>query len=336
MPWRYSVFGLSVEADRSIPGLVPSTDRTPPDVRIHTQVSGPPFEAAVGREHYVSPDIGINGKPLLRVRLGSRGDLFQFLYDDDAEFLIDRVGRDVWARWPRSLTIDEIGPYLTGPILGFVLVLRGVTALHASAVAVHERAIAFLGPPGAGKSTTAAAFARLGFQLMSDDIVALVERADGFLVNSGYPWVRLWPESVEALFGSAEALPRISPQDPHWDKRFLDLSEGSRFHAAPLPLGAVYLLGDRDSSERAPRIEGSSPPDKLLSLAGNTYMNYLVDREIRAREFELLGKLARCVPVRLVIPHTDGERLEQLCRLIIDDLESLVTGLATSGSAAQP
>ena len=88
-----------------------------------------------------------------------------------------------------------------GPFWGLLLRFRGVTCLHASAVAIGGSVIAFVGAEGAGKSTTAAAFARAGYAAVSDDVVALVERKGDFFVSPSYPHLCLWPESVEMLYG---------------------------------------------------------------------------------------------------------------------------------------
>src|SRR5262249_22183040 len=150
-------------------------------------------------------------------------------------------------------TLEDTATYLLGPVLGFILRLRGVTCLHASAVAICDQAIAILGPAGAGKSTTAASFARAGYKVLTDDIVALDERGDAFLVQPAYPRVRLWSESVNALFGTEDALPLLTPT---WDKRYLDLQANiSCFQEHPLPLAAIYLLDKRSSDPAAPFIE---------------------------------------------------------------------------------
>src|SRR5205085_1986600 len=112
-----------------------------------------------------------------------------------------------------------------------------------SAVALGNRAVALLGPAGAGKSTTAAAFARRGYPLLSDDVVPIWVRDGLFVVPPAYPCLRLWPASVAALYGAADALP---PLTPTWDKRCLDLTQGGcRFQQHPLPLAAIYVLGER-------------------------------------------------------------------------------------------
>jgi hypothetical protein len=91
-----------------------------------------------------------------------------------------------------------------------VLRLRGVICLHASAVNINDRSVIFVGSEGAGKSTMAAAFARQGFFVLSDDIVALSEYGREFRALPACPRVNLWPDSVEILYGSREALPRIT------------------------------------------------------------------------------------------------------------------------------
>ena len=82
--------------------------------------------------------------------------------------------------------------------------------------------------------------------MIADDVVALAEDGGNFLVQPGYPRVNLWPDSVRVLFGSEEALPRITPT---WDKRYMALGDnGLGFATKPLPLGAIYLLGAREAA----------------------------------------------------------------------------------------
>ncbi len=118
------------------------------------------------------------------------------------------------------MTIEDAATYLLGPVLGLFLRLRGVTCLHASAVAFGGQAVAFVGSEGAGKSTTAAALALRGHAILSDDVVALAEHDGAFFVHPAYPYLCLWPESVESIYGSADALPRFSA---NYDKRCLSL-----------------------------------------------------------------------------------------------------------------
>jgi hypothetical protein len=206
-----------------------------------------------------------------------------------------------------------------GPVLGFALRMRGVTCLHASAVAVGGRAVAFLGPPGAGKSTTAAALARQGHPVLTDDVLALSEEGGAFLAQPGYPRLRLWPESVDALSAAPSALPPLSAPEGG-GRLHLDLTrDGYRFQRQPLPLAAVYLLDGRRDDPSAPSVEAVPSQAGLLALIGNTYGSKVIDRVKRAREFELLGRLIARAPLRRVSAHADPARLPDLCDVIRAD-----------------
>jgi hypothetical protein len=320
-----------VQADFPIPGLVSLLPHRAPDLRVWLDTQPPPScdPAFVQREvWYESQGRDENGTPTLRVWSLAGGAAFQLCYQDGTEFVLDRAGKEVWASWPDRATLADTATYLLGPVLGFVLRLRGVTCLHASAVALGHRAVTFLGPAGAGKSTTAAVFALRGYPILSDDVAPLVEDGSTILVQPGYSHLRLWPDSVGCLFGSPKALPRLTPANginAWWDKRFLDLIEHDYpFQRQPLPLAAVYVLAEHSSSPDAPFVEPVSCHEGLRTLIVNTYTNYLLDREMRAREFELLGRVVANVPVRRVIPHADLARLPQLCRVVVEDVKALL------------
>jgi hypothetical protein len=313
------IYGLGLSVNLPLAGLASLPAAEVADVRVCLGQEPPWFDdqgsGAVG-QRYVSADCE-GGKPALRVLERKGGACFEMRYADGTKVFIDRTGSNVWATWPDTATLEDTATYILGPVLGFVLRLRGVLCLHASAVAVGDRAVALVGPPGAGKSSTAACFAAIGYPVLAEDVVALTEQEGGFLVQPGYPRVNLWPESVAALFDFTEALPLITPP---WEKRFLDLSTGSsRFQSEPLPLSAVYLLGERQSPPAAPRIESMSAADGLISLAANTYANYLLDTAMRAQEFDALSRLVAAVPVRRVLPVEDLKGLKGLCEAIVGD-----------------
>ena len=250
------------------------------------------------------------------------GAYFWFRYYDDTQFVIDSAGTRVWAAWPDSLTLEDTATYLLGPILGFVLRLRGHICLHAGAIAIGDRAIALVGPPGAGKSTTTAAFAKFGCPVLCDDLVPIRDEGGVFSIVPGYPFLRLWPKSVNALFGSDDALP---PLTPNWDKRSLDLTaNGYRFSTDPLPLTAIYVLGERSPQTDAPFVSDIAGHAALITLIANTYSNLLPDTGTCTPALRLLGRMAAQLPVRRVTPHTDVARLPALCSAILDDLHAHV------------
>lgn len=294
-----------------------------PRIKLHLGIRPyPEGEITLEKEEliYTSSSPNEGESPGLNLWRVAKSGFLRVAYPDGTQFWLDEKRENLWATWPTTSSLEETSTYLLGPILGLLLRLRGITCLHASAVSYEGRCIAFLGSAGAGKSTTAAAFARDGHAILSDDIVALVERKGALLAMPAYPHLCLWPDSVSMLYGSSDALPRFST---NWEKRRLALGEGgTRFETRALRLGAIYLLGDR-RSENAPCVEAVRPRAALLSLVADTYANKTLDREMRAREFELLSRLVTKVPVRRVYPHTDTARLGELCRTIREDFHSL-------------
>jgi hypothetical protein len=254
------------------------------------------------------------GQPALHIWKIADGDLLRLAYYDGTQFWLDRKGTEVWAQWPSDLTIEDAATYLLGPILGLLLRLRGVTCLHASAVAFGDHAIAFVGSAGAGKSTTAALMARKGCAVISDDVVALEERDGTYFVNPAYPYLCLWPDSVAIVYGPDKKLPSFSRS---WEKRLLSLAGNNLpFEAQALPLGAIFVLGERCSAPEAPFLEQFAPREGLLALVANSYATNLLEKEMRAREFEFLGRMLRTVPIRRLVPREDPARSDELCEAI--------------------
>lgn len=242
---------------------------------------------------------------------------YQLSYSDGTRFVVDGAAARIWGTYQSPLTAEDMATYFLGPVLGFVLRRRNIVCLHASGVEIQERAVCFCGDAGYGKSTTAAALALRGLPVIAEDVVALQESGGRFEAQPGYPRVCLWPESVKMLFGREDALPRLTPV---WDKRFLELDgRRAKFAGARLPFGVIYLFAPRRNDQRAPGVEKVSPREALLELVQNTYMNWVLERQQRAAEFDALCRLVQQVPVRRITPHAKPEKLAALCDLIEQD-----------------
>jgi hypothetical protein len=335
LPVSHVVYGLRIATNLPVPGVPVRSGSDHIDVWIRLKEEAAPatvFSDAPGDFFYTSPNSGAKDESVLCVSILPCGKYFGFFYNDGARFAIDREGREVWADWPENYTLEDACTYLMGPVIAFVLRLRGITCLHASAIAVDDRAIVLFGLAGAGKSTTAAAFALSGFSVLSDDVAVLADQGERFLVQPGYPRVNLWPDSVRTLFGSGDALPRITPT---WDKRYLALDRaGRQFQSEPLPMGAIYILGEREAELTVPVIEDLAGHEALATLVANTYVNYLLDADMRAREFDVLGRVLAGVPVRRVRPTADPSKVFALCEAIAADARQLAVRDSTNATSA--
>jgi hypothetical protein len=333
LSFDYSVFGLSLHSNVPIPGLnYTGGPLVVPDVEIHLGLSPSihrEFPAEPGEPTFASSDLDAAGHPTFQIWRMAESAYLYLLYCDGLEFWLDRKGTEVWARWPAESSVEIAATFLLGPVLGMLLRLRGVTCLHASAVAFDNHAVAFTGEEGAGKSTTAAAFARRGHPVLSDDIVAIVEREGAFHVMPAYPYLSLWPDSVKMLYGPEKRLPAFSRD---WDKRVLSLAEDRLgFQEKSLPLGAIFILAERGSDTA---LEMPTPRESLVALIANSYATGIQDTEMRAQEFALLGRILASVPVRRVRPHQDPSKIDRMCEVIQSGYSALKTQPLSASSAA--
>ena len=335
MSHSYHAYGLEIESSRPIEALssVPSKaqkfdlsiqDGPEPDwVRAILSLPGKILK------HKLEPAEAAEPSFVLTQHGEEAG--YELAYSDGTRFVADGAATRLWGTYQPPMAAEEMAVYLLGPVMGFLLRRRHITCLHSSCVELQGHAICLCGEAGCGKSTTAAALALRGFPVVAEDIVRLEEAGGRFMAVPGYPRVCLWPESVQMLLGSEDALPLITSG---WEKRYLSLDgQRAKFAARKLPLSLVYVFAPRASDAAAPRIEKLGSREAMLELVGNTYMNWVLDPRQRAEEFDTLCRLVKQVSVRRIVPHAQPEKLAELCDLILQDAEIF---LSSSKNASEP
>ena len=182
----------------------------------------------------------------------------------------------------------RLAAILLTKVLPNVSLLRGYEALHASAVRSPDGAVVVLAPSGTGKTALALVLARLGWPLLSDDIVVLGRGQGAVLTHPGTPHLNV-EESANARTTRGVA-------------RVLGVLDGELWLTAetpcgdPCPVSAVCLL------ERGRPGPLEIRPLAQTPLALAPYMLGLGDGPGRERErFELYSELM------------DGSRLLRIC-----------------------
>ncbi|KUP93522.1 HPr kinase/phosphorylase [Tritonibacter horizontis] len=164
------------------------------------------------------------------------------------------------------------------PLLGIVISVAlerlGLFCLHGGSVDVNGKAVIVLGDKGAGKSTTVSSLQRAGHRLLTDDLVAMdcgdLTRAPQ--VQTGFPAVKLWPDSAKALAVDTETGTELIHPSITKIQKQIDPTQMAR----PTPAGAIFLLSPRQTGEtRAERVPETSALEALLYFAfiarfGNT------------------------------------------------------------------
>jgi hypothetical protein len=179
----------------------------------------------------------------------------------------------------------EIRNFILGPVLGLLAHQRGLVPLQAAAVCIDGIAVAFAGPSRSGKSTVAAALARRGHAVLSDDIcvVDIIRGVPVVLPSSSH--VRLWQDACAALNLGLEAAPESLRVGQ--GRYFVSVS-GVPMLDHGVPLSALYILGgQRTSLNRAAAAV-------VAQVYGHHFAGAFGGGEGRARR---AGAIAQLIPV---------------------------------------
>jgi hypothetical protein len=318
-PFRYQAYGLAIQSNTQVPALAPTSSQGVPQVRLWMGKMPEFFPGGAASCGDPYPGLGeFRDDTPVRASMHLNGSWLLLLYEDGTTFLVDRAGTEIWCTWPDCFTIEDAATYLLGPVLGLVLRLRGDVPLHASCVARQGKAVAFVGAGGAGKSTTAAFLASAGFDLVSEDVTVVDLVAGGATVRNGYPMIRLWKESAGMLFGPDHGLPLLTP---NWDK--LGLACCDRGGEEVPALDALYVLQPRRDEPSRPALRRLGAQEALMALVTHSYVNYLLDRKMRAHEMGFLGGLVRAVPVYALTPGSGAAGLEALGNMLRGEAETI-------------
>ncbi len=182
--YHYDAFGLNIASDFKVEELRPGNAQAQPDLTI------------INRD--------------LEYDLPSDEDGVVFDYTDPGGVVMAWPGvaafrmvdeNTIWARKYDEAPDAYFAFPLLGPVIAWYLnTMRGLFVLHASAVHIEGRTIAFLGDKLAGKSTTAAAFVRAGGSLITDDVLAIkLAKGETPICLPSLPQLKLEESAAKAI-----------------------------------------------------------------------------------------------------------------------------------------
>lgn len=262
----FTAYGLTIESEIRLPELEPS--RAEPDVTVRL------------RDVPESPDEPVVDGRLYRL---SRGHYVAFegvgsIFAKDGQTLIVDPADDIPTEILRWLVLGR----------GFRMLLyqRGYVVLHASAVNVDGRAVAFVGDSGQGKSTTAASFYAEGYTVLTDDVTPVdPETAE---VLPGFQQVKLDREAAEKVDAS------LTPNSESNLTRQYYVAPSS-FDDESVPLRRIYLLADGSET----RIESLPPSERPFHLMSASTLDYRSpDEEGVESHLDECARLGSNVPVK--------------------------------------
>ncbi|WP_313556520.1 hypothetical protein [Agrobacterium cavarae] len=226
--YRYQAFGLTLDSQLKMSHFKTSpVSSNPADIVIsYGHISRELPTAQNGGTHF---EFGRSEQHLDWLQVG------KFDIRGDSEIVVDPVV---------GVEDELVCLPLLGPVMAVLLHIRGVFVLHASAVSLDGNLVAFLGDKMAGKSSTAAAFLKHDFRLVSDDLVPIVKREAGLVVLPTYPQMKLSSAAAENA-GSTSITPLTNATLPGSDKRIHRVDDKT-FDRGESVVKALYVLRRAD------------------------------------------------------------------------------------------
>ncbi|HEX8241579.1 MAG TPA: hypothetical protein VF574_17715 [Allosphingosinicella sp.] len=274
----YRLFGLNLRSQIDLAGVAPPVEAGAADVEV---VLGKVPSGDYPPGYSATPD----GTVLTITKVG------RYLIRDGREIVIEPAA----GASERNLRL-----FLLGSAIGALLHQRGLLPLHANAIDLGGRAVAFSGHSGAGKSTIAAWFHDRGYPILADDVCVIgFDESGRALAYPGIPRLRLWREALEASGRDAGAYDRSFDG---MDK--FDVPTAMADKLGPLPLAAIYLLRKAGDEGDGPAIDRLSGIDVVDTLVSNTYRGGYLRTIGRTGEH-----LAACLKVARAVPLFRARRL---------------------------
>jgi hypothetical protein len=262
-----TVFGLDVWSEEPLPYLqgarAPRTGRVLDVLVDHRGYTG--WEPGA---KLISAQLDRDGTPAIRIEA-----------HPDAGYQLSgpRYGRHVISPDGRRLRLIPEGAapadwqrFLIGQVLPFAAAVNGLEVFHASAVAFGSRALAIVGPSGAGKTSLALALARAGAVLLADDVLALEPGEDGLLAHPGTPVAGVAHGEAERLGARLADAGAVAVDER---ERLIPVE----LAAGPVALRAVLFLERSREGSCEPRLSVVQGTGALL---GTTF-NFVLDDPAR-------------------------------------------------------
>jgi len=235
------------------------------------------------------------------------------------DFVVQRDGRSVLCCPLTDHPTEAFHTHL-GPSLSFALINLGVEPLHSTTVIVNGSAVALIGDCGFGKSSLGASFVKAGYSLLTDDLLVLECKDEGFVAYPGAPRVKLYPEIARTIFGSRVRGLRLAPFTP---KLIIPL-DGARSHTMPAPLKAVYVMRPPQArtTSRKVSIRSLSARSACLELVRNTFNMAVTDSRRLERQLEQASRLSLTVPMKSLSYPREISMLACARQAILEDLST--------------
>jgi hypothetical protein len=311
--YSYRISGTAFHSSVILPELVPDHNGTPEFTFQLSDEPGVFFSPRLWLNHWYLYDGSI------WLSFAKIDDRYLLRFPAYADFIVSGDGRNISCILRQNCPHETMRHLLLNQVIPIVLSQLGNLVLHASACTTPHGVMAFMGMTGMGKSTLAASFGLKGFAVLTDDCLLVQERGDQVMSIPSYGGLRLWPESVSALFVEE---PVLQPMAHYTDKKRVLFNQDLGVDS--LWLKAVYVLAEPENAANdVMTILPLRPSEGLFEIVKHTFQLDVTDHEKLGQAFKRYEWLAKSVPFYKLTYPRDHAVLPSVNAAILNHLDGL-------------
>lgn len=297
--YTYKAYGQKIISEIKIPEF-PSLEneeiKKPPQIRISVEKRG-----------WISTPTQEEGC------VKANGDEIVFRWNSVGKFLV-QDGKSIRIFPKPHVDRGLLRAPLLGPVIASALFQQGFLVLHASAVELEEKALAFFGRKGWGKSTLAAAFYAEGHSVLTDDVLVVKLRGESRpLVAPTFPRLKLSPKAAELSLGDDPDDLEPVFEGAHKRARYVR----KKFSADLRPIGGIYVLdrGEKEMSRNLTRKES------LMECISHSYIEKIShnNQSIRKNNLERCKILSKKVKSKILTRRVSFDAVDEVVKYIKKD-----------------
>jgi len=231
-----------------------------------------------------------------------------------ARYLI-KAGQEIVIDIDPNADLDAVKLMLLSPVIGILLIQRGLLPFWGSCVIHQGKAYALLGHSSTGKSFLAAGLKQKGFQVLSDNLCVL-DTNRPLLVYPGYPFLMLWKNGVLRLNESDE---NLKPVRKGLKKYIYPLN---KTHCnKPVQLAGIYLLSSHNKAEF--NIDLQTGFQSLFELLAFTYNEPLIKTlGMIKQRYKISVMAVKTVPIKRYRFLDNKDSFQQSIDFLAQDIKS--------------
>lgn len=224
----------------------------------------------------------------LRVSRDERAEVYRLQFGPDVAFDIEFLRRRITIDGAATADAELIRHHLGNQVVPRLLAHQDRLVIHSAGIAVERNGVILLvGPSGVGKSTLSASFHQAGNRLLGDDAIMIVPQATGIEAVSTYRSLRLYRDSLDAVWTSPEAWRPIMPGSIKFQALTFDEGEPAVVDAQ---IRSIFFLDGEPTAEVG--VQPLGPSAVCVELVENSFLLDPVDTERVRRNFILASSLA--------------------------------------------